>query len=128
MVSNSLKECVMTIFSKIVSGEIPCNKVLENDKFLAFHDINPKAPIHILIIPKIEYKNFQETDPSIMAEMTLFIQNVAKMMGLDESGYRLITNNGSDGGQEVFHLHFHLLGGAKLPWNHLCDADTKNFL
>lgn len=128
MVSNSLKECVMTIFSKIVSGEIPCNKVLENDKFLAFHDINPKAPIHILIIPKKEYKNFQETDPAIMGEMTAFIQTVAKMMGLDEGGYRLITNNGSDGGQEVFHLHFHLLGGAKLSWNHLSDADTKNFL
>ena len=118
----------MTIFSKIVRGEIPCNKVLENDNFLAFHDINPKAPIHILIIPKKEYKNFQETDPAIMAEMTAFIQTVAKMMGLDESGYRLITNNGSDGGQEVFHLHFHLLGGAKLPWNHLCDSDSKNYL
>ena len=74
----------MTIFSKIVSGEIPCNKVLENDNFLAFHDINPKAPIHILIIPKVEYKNFQEVDPSIMTEMTRFIQSVAKLMGLDE--------------------------------------------
>ena len=118
----------MTIFSKIVSGEIPCNKVLENDNFLAFHDINPKAPIHILIIPKVEYKNFQEVDPSIMTEMTRFIQSVAKLMGLDEGGYRLITNIGSDGGQEVFHLHFHLLGGAKLSWNHLSDADSKNYL
>lgn len=118
----------MTIFSKIVSGEIPCNKVDENENFLAFHDINPKAPVHILIIPKKEYKNFQEVDPEIMADMTRFIQRVAKLMGLDESGYRLITNNGSDGGQEVFHLHFHLLGGAKLAWNHLCDADTKNYL
>ena len=118
----------MTIFSKIISGEIPCNKVLENDNFLAFHDINPKAPIHILIIPKIEYKNFQETDPAIMGEMTAFIQSVAKLMGLDEGGYRLITNNGSDGGQEVFHLHFHLLGGAKLSWNHLSDSDSKNFI
>jgi len=118
----------MTIFTKIINGEIPCNKVLENENFLAFHDINPKAPIHILIIPKKEYKNFQETDPAIMAEMTLFIQTVAKMMGLDEGGYRLITNNGSDGGQEVFHLHFHLLGGAKLSWSHLADSDSKNYL
>ncbi len=118
----------MTIFSKIISGEIPCNKVDENENFLAFHDINPKAPVHILIIPKKEYKNFQEVDPEIMADMTRFIQRVAKLMGLDESGYRLITNNGSDGGQEVFHLHFHLLRGAKLAWNHLCDADTKNYL
>lgn len=124
----SLRGVGMTIFTKIINGEIPCNKVLENNNFLAFHDINPKAPIHILIIPKKEYKNFQETDPAIMGEMTLFIQTVAKMMGLDEGGYRLITNNGSDGGQEVFHLHFHLLGGAKLSWNHLSDADSKNFL
>jgi len=99
----------MTIFSKIVSGEIPCNKVLENEDFLAFHDINPKAPIHILIIPKREYKNFQEVDPKIMADMTIFIHQVAKLLGLDEGGYRLITNNGEDGGQEVMHLHFQRL-------------------
>ncbi len=118
----------MTIFSKIVSGEIPCNKVLENEDFLAFHDINPKAPIHILIIPKVEYKNFQEVDPKIMMGMTLFIHEVAKLLGLDESGYRLITNNGEDGGQEVLHLHFHLLGRAKLSWSHLSDSDSKNFI
>ena len=118
----------MTIFSKIISGEIPCNKVYETEEFLAFHDINPKAPIHILIIPKKEYKNFQEVDPSIMADMTRFIQHVAQLMGLDANGYRLITNNGSDGGQEVFHLHFHLLGGAKLAWNHLADSNSKNFI
>lgn len=118
----------MTIFSKIVSGEIPCNKVLENEDFLAFHDINPKAPIHILIIPKREYKNFQEVDPKIMTDMTIFIHQVAKLLGLDESGYRLITNNGEDGGQEVMHLHFHLLGGAKLFWSHLSDSDSKNFI
>ena len=118
----------MTIFSKIVSGEIPCNKVLENEDFLAFHDINPKAPIHILIIPKVAYKNFQEVDPKIMMDMTLFIHQVAKLLGLDENGYRLITNNGEDGGQEVMHLHFHLLGGAKLSWSHLADSDSKNFI
>ena len=128
MDSKSTLGVCMTIFTKIINGEIPCNKVLENDNFLAFHDINPKAPIHILIIPKKEYKNFQETDPTIMGEMTQFIQTVAKMMGLDEGGYRLITNNGSDGGQEVFHLHFHLLGGAKLSWSHLADSDSKNYL
>lgn len=118
----------MTIFSKIVKGEIPCNKVLENDNFLAFHDINPKAPIHILIIPKQEIVNFQEVTPEIMAEMTTFIQEVAKLLGLDKHGYRLVTNNGADGGQEVFHLHFHLLGGAKLSWDHLSDSDSKSFL
>jgi len=118
----------MTIFSKIVSGEIPCNKVLENEDFLAFHDINPKAPIHILIIPKKEYTCFQEVDPAIMAGLTQFIQSVAKLLGLDADGYRLITNNGVNGGQEIFHLHFHLLGGAKLPWDHLADSEPHKSL
>ncbi len=117
----------MTIFSKIIKGEIPCNKVLENDDFLAFHDINPKAPIHILIVPKVEVKNFQEATPEIMAGMTPFIQEVATLLGLDENGYRLITNNGENGGQEIMYLHFHLLGGAKLAWGHLADSDSKNF-
>ena len=115
----------ITIFEKIIAGEIPCNKVLENDHFLAFHDINPKAPIHILIIPKIHVRNFQEVSPQTMAAMTPFIHEVAMLMGLDTSGYRLITNNGDDGGQEVLHLHFHLLGGTKLKWDHLSDADPK---
>lgn len=118
----------MTVFTKILNGEIPCNKVLENDNFLAFHDINPKAPIHILIIPKVEVKNFQEVSPEIMAGMTSFIQEVADLLELDKNGYRLVTNNGDDGGQEVLHLHFHLLGGAKLRWDHLSDSDSKNFI
>ncbi|QKF60866.1 histidine triad nucleotide-binding protein [Campylobacter curvus] len=112
----------MTIFEKIVAGEIPCNKVLENDKFLAFHDINPKAPIHILIIPKKHFENIQGMDPNLMGEMLLFIQQVARLMGVDKSGYRLVTNCGENGGQEVMHLHFHLLGGAKLGWS---DAVTN---
>ena len=118
----------MTIFTKIINGEIPCNKVLENDDFLAFHDINPKAPIHILIIPKKEVENFQQVSPATMAGLTSFIQKVATLLGLDKSGYRLITNNGSNGGQEIMHLHFHLLGGAKLGWNHQSDSDSKNFI
>ncbi len=117
----------MTIFTKIVNGEIPCNKVLENDEFLAFHDINPKAPIHILIIPKKEYKCFQEVDSQIMCKMTDFIKEVATHLGLDKTGYRLITNNGENGGQEVMHLHFHLLGGAKLKWDHQSDSNSKEF-
>ncbi|WP_297574652.1 histidine triad nucleotide-binding protein [uncultured Campylobacter sp.] len=116
----------MTIFEKIVAGEIPCNKVLENDDFLAFHDINPKAPIHILIIPKKCYKNFQEVDPSIMSAMTEFIHKVAKTMGVDKTGYRLITNCGENAGQEVMHLHFHLLGGTKLSWDRSSGSNTKD--
>ncbi len=109
----------MTIFEKIVAGEIPCNKVLENDEFLAFHDINPIAPIHVLIIPKQCVKDFEEVSGEIMAKLTLFTQEVTKHLGLDKKGYRLVTNIGNDGGQEVPHLHFHLLGGGKLSWGNL---------
>lgn len=106
------------VFQKIIDGELPSNKVLENDSFLAFHDVNPKAPIHILIVPKKFYENFQSVDSNLMSEMTKFIQEVAVKMGVDKSGYRLITNCGEGGGQEVMHLHIHLLAGAKLPWGH----------
>ena len=116
----------MCIFCKIVNSEIPSNKVLENDDFLAFHDMYPKAPIHILIIPKNHVDCFQDVKPETMAGMTSFIQEVATLVGIDKSGYRLITNNGEDGGQEVKHLHFHLLGGAKLPFKHLTDETQKN--
>jgi histidine triad (HIT) family protein len=118
----------MCIFCKIAKGELPANKVLESDDFLAFHDISPKAPIHILIIPKIHIENFQSTPPQLMAKMTSFIQEVAKKISLDKNGYRLIVNNGEDGGQEVMHLHFHLLGGAKLIWTHLApEKEAKKF-
>ncbi|MCH9741532.1 MAG: histidine triad nucleotide-binding protein [Epsilonproteobacteria bacterium] len=117
----------MCIFCKIVEGEIPSNKVLENDDFIAFHDLYPKAPIHILIIPKEHVACFQEVSGEMMAKMTPFIQEVATLTGVDKSGYRLTTNNGDDGGQEVHHLHFHLMGGAKLPFEHRSD-DTHSSL
>lgn len=104
----------MCIFCKIASGEIPSKKILENDAFLAFYDINPQATIHALVIPKEHYKDFNEVPAQAMAEMTLFIQEVVEVLGVKESGYRLITNIGSDGGQEVAHLHLHILGGEKL--------------
>lgn len=116
------------IFDKIIAGEIPSNKVLENDEFLAFHDINPKAPIHILIIPKKHYSNFQEVNPAVMSNMTKFIQEVAVVLGVDKSGYRLVTNCGENGGQEVMHLHFHLLGGTMLKWtNDHIDNPKETF-
>ncbi|MCE3047713.1 histidine triad nucleotide-binding protein [Helicobacter kayseriensis] len=108
-----------SIFTKIINGEIPSNKVLENQTCIAIHDISPQAPIHILIIPKKEIKDFQELDLQTMNELMMFIQEVAQKLGLDQSGYRLITNVGKDGGQEIPHLHFHLLGGAKLKWEKL---------
>lgn len=105
-----------TVFGKIIRGEIPCKKVYENDHVLAFHDINPQAPVHILIIPKKEIKGLQDVSPEdffLIQEMILAAQEIAKKMGV-EKGYRLITNNGSDAGQEVFHFHFHLIGGRRL--------------
>ena len=116
----------MCIFCKIVNGDIPSNNVLENDEFIAFHDLYPKAPVHILIIPKVHVECFQDTPTDLMAKMTPFIQEVATLMGLDKGGYRLITNNGDDGGQEVHHLHFHLMGGAKLPFGHYTDEPSKS--
>ncbi|HHD83522.1 MAG TPA: histidine triad nucleotide-binding protein [Campylobacteraceae bacterium] len=118
----------MCIFCKIVNGEMSANKVHENDEFLAFHDIFPKAPIHILIIPKEHVPNFQSVSPEMMAKMTPFIQEVAKIMELDENGYRLITNNGPDGGQEVPHLHFHMLGGTRLKWPQMAEDAARKAL
>ncbi|WP_304543255.1 histidine triad nucleotide-binding protein [Sulfurimonas microaerophilic] len=118
----------MCIFCKIVNKEIPSNIELENDDFLAFHDINPKAPVHILAIPKLHVDSFNEVTPQMMSGMTAFIQEVAKKVGIDKSGYRVITNVGENGGQEVAHLHFHILGGSKLKWGHFSDSDPKNMI
>jgi len=101
----------MCIFCKIVNGEIPNQTVLEDENFLAFNDINPARKVHVLVIPKEHYDSFDVVPPKIMADMTEFIQKTVSKLGIRESGYRLITNIGSDGGQEVPHLHFHILGG-----------------
>jgi len=104
------------IFCKIVKGEIPSNKVLENEKFLAFYDINPIAPIHILIIPKEHFEKFDTTPVNLLPQMAEFIKEVAKKLNIKD--YRLITNNGSNAGQEVFHLHIHMVANpdGKLKW------------
>jgi len=115
----------MCLFCKIVKKEIPSNIILEDDDFIAFHDINPKAPAHILAIPKVHFDSFNDVTPEIMSKMTTFMQNVAKEVKIEKSGYRVITNIGENGGQEVNHLHFHILGGAKLKWEHFSDADTQ---
>lgn len=117
----------MCIFCKIVAKEIPSNLVAENDEFYAFHDINPKAPVHVLAIPKAHFQSFNDIPADVMGRMAAFMQEVADILGLKENGYRIISNIGSDGGQEVAHLHFHILGGAKLSWGHFADADPKDF-
>ncbi len=115
----------MCLFCKIVKKEIPSNIILENENFIAFHDINPKAPVHILAIPKLHVQSFNDVTPQIMAGMTSFIQEIVSTVNIDKSGYRVITNIGENGGQEVEHLHFHILGGAKLKWEHFSDSDTQ---
>ena len=119
------KDINMCLFCKIVEKEIPANVELESEEFLAFYDINPIAPIHLLVIPKKHVDSFQEVEPETMAKMTAFIQKLAKKMGLDKDGYRLLTNIGENGGQEIKHLHFHLVGGTKLKWVHLSDDINK---
>lgn len=118
----------MCLFCKIVNNEIPSNVILEDENFLAFHDINPKAPVHILAIPKVHVDSFDDVKPEMMSSFTAFMQKVVTEVKIDKSGYRVITNIGDNGGQEVGHLHFHILGGAKLKWGHFSDADPKNNL
>jgi histidine triad (HIT) family protein len=106
-----------TVFGRIVKGELPCDKVFENERILAFKDIHPQAPVHILIIPKKEIPDLQSIEPEdlpLIAEITSVAQKLAEQFGIDESGYRFLTNNGPDSGQIVHHLHFHLIGGKYL--------------
>ena len=106
------------IFAKILRGEIPCKKVYENDYVLSFYDINPQKKIHVLVIPKGEYKDLDDfttnaSDKEIV-EFSKAITYVSNLVGATESGYRALTNLGSDGGQEVPHLHFHIFAGEKI--------------
>lgn len=104
------------IFEEIIKGNIPCDKVFENERILAFRDIAPQAPVHILIIPKKSIKNIAEIsreDMSLLGEMMFVAKEIAKKEGVGEN-FRLITNSGPEAGQEIFHLHFHLLGGRPL--------------
>jgi diadenosine tetraphosphate (Ap4A) HIT family hydrolase len=106
------------IFAKILRGDIPCKKEYEDDHVLAFHDINPQAPVHILVIPKGAYKDMDDfTARATADEITALMRaagTIARSHGLDASGYRVISNCGINGGQEVPHLHLHILGGRKL--------------
>lgn len=106
-----------TIFSKIIAKEIPADIVYEDDLVLAFKDINPQAPVHILIIPKKEIATVNdatEADEITLGRMFIAAAKIARDHNIDDSGYRLMVNCNRDGGQEVFHLHMHLLGGRRL--------------
>lgn len=106
----------MTIFEKMIEGAIPCEKVFENERFIVIKDKFPQAPVHLLIIPKEHIEKIQDVpkeDLSLFAEAMHLAQELAKQFGIAD-GYRIVINNGSDGGQSVFHLHIHLLGGKVL--------------
>lgn len=112
-----VEETIMTtIFGKIIKGQLPCEKVFENDRILAIKDIAPAAPVHILIMPKKEIPNLQSIQPEdlpLIGEIVQVAQKLAEEFGI-EDGYRLLINNGTSAGQTVMHLHFHLLGGKKM--------------
>lgn len=106
----------MTIFGKIIAGQLPCEKVFENERILAIKDRYPAAPVHILIMPKKEIPNLQALQPEdfpLISEIISVAQQLAKEFEI-EDGYRLLTNSGEEAGQTIFHLHFHLLGGRRL--------------
>ncbi len=108
-----------TIFSKIINREIPADVVFENDRILAFRDINPQAPVHVLIIPKKAIPTINDISPEdtpLIGELFVVARQLAAQEGIDESGYRTVFNCNRDGGQEVYHLHLHLLGGRAMQW------------
>lgn len=107
------------IFCKILKGEIPCDKIYEDDRVLSFKDISPEAPVHVLIIPKkhiSSINDLKEEDEDLIGYIYTVAAKIAKQLGVEEKGYRIVSNCGEDGGQTVPHIHFHFLGGRKLNW------------
>jgi histidine triad (HIT) family protein len=105
------------IFCKIAAGSIPSNKIYEDESILAFHDIQPLAKVHVLIIPKKHIATMNEVEPedwSLIGGIHRAAQQIARELGIAESGYRLVNNCGKEGGQVVYHIHYHLLGGEQL--------------
>ena len=107
------------LFCKILDGDIPCDKVYENDHVIAFRDVNPQAPTHVLVIPRKHISTVNDLtsdDKNIIGEMTLAAQEVAKLEVIEDDGYRLVMNCNEGAGQTVFHIHMHVLGGRSLNW------------
>ena len=108
-----------TIFSKIINKEIHADILFENNKILAFRDISPQAPVHFLVIPKKEIRtinDINEEDKSLIGELFIVAKEIAKKEGVSEKGYRTIFNCNEHGGQTVYHIHLHVLGGRQLEW------------
>ena len=111
-----MNEC---IFCKIANREIPAKVVYEDDIALAFDDINPQAPVHVLLIPKEHYASLNdipEEKKDLLGHLLLKARHVAQQKGVKENGYRIVLNTAKDSGQDVFHIHFHVLGGRRMNW------------
>ncbi len=109
----------MSIFKKIIDREIPADIVYEDEQCLAFRDINPQAPVHVLLIPKREIASLAEVQPddaALLGHLMVKASEIASQLELDEEGYRVVLNTGKNGGQAVFHIHLHILGGRALSW------------
>ena len=109
----------MTIFEKIIAREIPAKIIWEDDDAVAFHDVNPQAPLHVLIVPKKvipRLSDAAESDAKILGKLLLVARDIAKKLGADKTGYRVVINSGPDAGESVPHLHVHLLGKRALAW------------
>jgi len=107
------------LFCKLINGDIPTDIVYQDDDVFAFHDVSPQAPIHILVIPKQHIATINDTDEShqaVLGKLVLTAKKIAKEQGIADNGYRLVVNCNQDGGQTVFHIHLHLLGGRSLSW------------
>lgn len=108
-----------TIFGKIIKGEIPAKRVYEDDRVLAFDDVAPQAPVHVLIVPKQELVNLNDVDDkheALLGHIMVVAKKVAELKGISETGYRVVMNNGAEAGQSVFHMHLHVLGGRGFTW------------
>ena len=122
---NSLSTIIICIkmdnclFCKIINGEITAKKVYENEHIIAFNDIDPKAPIHILVIPKKHIRSINElnsSDINLAGEIILAAKKIAKDQGIDSKGFRVVFNTNDDGGQTVYHIHMHIMGGRQMQW------------
>lgn len=109
-----------SIFTRIINGEIPARVVRQTDDMIAFHDVNPQAPVHVLVVPVLEKQAVRDyTGPegqALLGRLMQFAAEVASELGLDRNGYRIVTNTGEHGGQSVDHLHLHILGGRPMAW------------